>query len=229
METEKQIVKEKEVVHDDWDRYDHRRRYATQGEALGIGIPALTLGGAAVALSLWNRGGGVGGGRGHGTPENVNIVNGGGGGGVAPTSFQAWEKSCDDAIALTNEIWRMRVAGLQDSAASRERDVAEKFSLWKSQVDGDFGLYKTTRDLYDVLNERYAAKFCELDKKVYGMEIANLYQNKIIQMGMDNVLERAVNYTDRKTCKAIYGELVLPSTPEVTGFSSVSCCRNNNA
>ena len=222
METEKQIVKEKEVVHDDWDHCDHRRRYATQGEALGIGIPALALGGIA-ALSLWNRGDLLGGGRGHGTPENVNIVNGGGSS-VAPTSFEAWEKSCDDAIALTNEIWRMRMAGLQDSAASRERDVAEKFSLWKSQVDGDFGLYKTTRDLYDVLNERYAAKFCELDKKVYGMEIANLYQNKIIQMGLDNVFERAVNYTDRKTCKAIYGELVLPNTPEVTGFGSVSCC-----
>lgn len=216
METEKVVEK---VVHDD----DRKRRYATQGEALGVGIPALALGGIA-ALSLWNRGDLLGGGcRGNGTPENVNIVNGGGGG-VAPTSFQAWEKSCDDAIALTNEIWRMRVAGLQDSAATRERDVAEKFSLWKSQVDGDFGLYKTTRDLYDVLNERYAAKFCELDKKVYGMEIANLYQNKIIQMGLDNVLEKAVNYTDRKTCKAIYGELVLPSTPEVTGFGSVSCC-----
>ena len=219
METEKHIIEER---HND----DHRRRYATQGEALGIGIPALALGGLA-ALSLWNQGGLLNGGRksghDHGGPENVNIVNGGGGG-YAPTAFQAWEKGCDEALALTNELWSMRVAGLKGAAAAREIDVQEKFSLWKSQVDGDFALYKTTRDLYDVLNERYAAKFCELDKKVYGMEIANMYQNKIIQMGLDNVLDKSINYTDRKTCKAIYGELVLPSTPTVTGFSSIRPC-----
>ena len=70
--------------------------------------------------------------------------------------------------------------------------------------------------MYDTLNERYAAKFGELDKKVYGMEIANMYQNKIIQMSMENVMDKAVNYTDRKTCKALYGVVGLPSTPTVT-------------
>lgn len=211
METEKHIEK---VVHD-----DNRRRYATQGEALGIGIPALALGGIA-AWSLWNRGGFAGGCRDHETNVNVNTT---------PTAFQAWEKSCGEALALTNTIWKSRVDGLVAAAAAREVDVREKFGLYKSQVDADFSLYKTTRDLYDVLNERYAQKFCELDKKVYGMEIANMYQNKIIQMGMDQVLERSVNYTDRKTCRAIYGELVLPSTPTVTGFGSVGNCNCNQA
>ena len=117
---------------------------------------------------------------------------------------------------------------MREMAAAREKDVNEKFGLYKSQVDGDFGLYKTTRDLYDTLNERYAQKFCELDKKVYGMEIANMYQNKIIQMSMDNVLEKAVNYTDRKTCKALYGVVGLPSTPTVAvleGADSCGCMR----
>jgi hypothetical protein len=114
------------------------------------------------------------------------------------------------------------VALMKEMAAAREKDVNEKFGLYKSQVDGDFGLYKTTRDLYDTLNERYAQKFCELDKKVYGMEIANLYQNKIIQMSMDNVLDKSVNYTDRKTCKALYGVVGLPSTPTVTVFEGAN-------
>lgn len=113
--------------------------------------------------------------------------------------------------------------------AHREIDINEKWQLYKSQVDGDFGNYKVSRDLYDTLNERYSAKFCELGKKVYGMEVANLYQNKIIQMGMDSVLEESMCYTDRKTCRAIYGVVGLPSTPTVSvleGANPYGCnCR----
>lgn len=188
-------VKEKEYVH------DNRHEYASKslaGTALGFGI-------GGTALGLWNavkdeicpRGGGRSG-------------NGGGGG---PTPFEAWQKECADTVALMKEM-----------AAAREIDVREKFGLFKSQVDADFALYKSTRDLYDTLNERYAQKFCELDKKVYGMEIANMYQNKIIQMSMDNVLEKSMNYTDRKTCKALYGVVGLPSTPTVTVLEGADSC-----
>lgn len=176
--------------------HDGGHDYASKGlagTALGFGI-----GGA--ALALWNSG----------------ILGGGCGGGCGagkgtPTAFDAWQKECNDTVDLMKQI-----------AAARETDTAEKFGLFKSQVDADFGLYKTTRDLYDTLNERYAQKFCELDKKVYGMEIANLYQNKIIQMSMDNVLEKAVNYTDKKTCKALYGVVGLPNTPTVTIFEGAN-------
>jgi hypothetical protein len=186
-------VVEKKYVHDDGDKYASK---SLAGTALGFGI-----GGA--ALALWNSGI-LGGGCGGGGGCNSRCNNG-------PTPFEAWQKECQDTVALMKEM-----------AAAREKDVNEKFGLYKSQVDGDFGLYKTTRDLYDTLNERYAQKFCELDKKVYGMEIANLYQNKIIQMSMDNVLDKSVNYTDRKTCKALYGVVGLPSTPTVTVFEGAN-------
>lgn len=215
------------------------------GTALGFGIGGTVLGAAA----LWGRNRGIFGGG--GMPENVNInaLGGFGGAGVAPTAFQAWEKSCDEALALTNTIWGLKVNTMELMYAHRDTDVSEKFSLYKSQVDGDFGnykvsrdlydnmseklnnaafgLYKGQRDLYDTLNERYSEKFCELDKKVYGMEVANLYQNKIIQMGMENVLKESMCYTDRKTCNVIRGQLVLPSTPVVSGFGSF-CCRGSN-
>lgn len=198
MENEMRVEKwkEKEYVHDDNDKYASK---GLAGTALGLGI-----GGA--ALALWN------------SCQNGTGLFGGGCGcnnntrGNAPTAFEAWQKECADTIDLMKQM-----------AQAREIDTAEKFSLYKSQVDGDFGLYKATRDLYDTLNERYAQKFCELDKKVYGMEVANLYQNKIIQMSMDNVLEKAVNYTDRKTCKALYGVVGLPSTPTVTVFEGANC------
>lgn len=100
--------------------------------------------------------------------------------------------------------------------AHRETDVAEKFQLYKSQIDADFGLYKTSRDLYDVLNERYANKFNELDKKVAVLEATRPYQDRLIQCEIDRAFTASINYTDRKTCRAIYGVVGLPSTPTVT-------------
>ena len=70
METESKQIIEKKVYE------DGRRNYATQGEALGIGIPALVLGGAAAASLLFGRGRGLNG----GMPENINIATGGNGG-----------------------------------------------------------------------------------------------------------------------------------------------------
>lgn len=228
MDAEKKEIVEKKVYE------DGKKEYASKGmagTALGFGI-------AGTALGLWgaSRRGNIG----IGMPENVNIntvsdaIVGRNG---APTAFQAWEKGCEEALSLTNTIWGLKVNTQEQMYAHRDTDVSEKFGLWKSQVDGDFGnykvsrdlydnmndklntasfgLYKGQRDLYDTLNERYSAKFCELDKKVYGMEIANMYQNKIIQMGLENVLKDSMCYTDRKTCRAIYGVVGLPSAPTV--------------
>lgn len=232
MEAEvKQIIKEKEYVHN-----DEKKEYASKGlagTALGFGIGGAVLGAAA----LWGRRGGIGG----GMPENVNINTVSdaiaGRSGSAPTAFGAYTHSCEAQLALTNEMWGLKMNTLNLMYQHRDTDVAEKFGLWKSQVDGDFGnykvsrdlydnmndklntaafgLYKGQRDLYDTLNERYAQKFCDIDKKVYGMEIANLYQNKIIQMGLEGILKESMCYTDRKTCRAIYGVVGLPSTPTV--------------
>ena len=206
----------------------HKKNYATKGEALGVGIPALVLGGLAFANQM-NRGGGFGlFGGGNGSPENVNTVTvNGGGSGNAPTPFMAWEKGCEEALALTNAIWRNKVGTMQAMAGAREVDVQEKFGLYKAtrdlyDVQSDkmntmgFGLYKGQRDLYDTLNERYAEKFNALDKKVAVLEATRPYQDKLIQCEIERAFGAAVNYTDKKTCRAIYGVVGLPSTPTVT-------------
>lgn len=206
METEMKQIVEKKIYE------DGKKNYATKGEALGVGIPALVLGGVAAVAALWKRGG-IGG----GTPENVNINTLGESArsGAGPTAFQAWTRGCDDAIALTNTIWGLKVNTQEQMYAHRETDVAEKFGLWKSQVDADFGLYKSQRDLYDTLNERYSAKFNDLDKKVAVLEATRPYQDKLILCEIDKAYTAAVNYTDRKTCRAIYGVVGLPNTPVV--------------
>lgn len=206
----------------------HKKNYATKGEALGVGIPALVLGGLAFANQMSRGGFGLFGGGGNGSPENVNTVTvNGGGSGNAPTPFMAWEKGCEEALALTNEIWGSKVNTMQQMASAREVDVNEKFGLYKATRDlydntqdkmnaMGFGLYKGQRDLYDTLNERYAEKFNALDKKVAVLEATRPYQDKLIQCEIDRAFAAAVNYTDKKTCRAIYGVVGLPSTPTVT-------------
>lgn len=170
----------------------HKKNYATQGEALGVGIPALVLGGLAFANQM-SKGG------------MLNLFGGSSTTSDTPTPFDVWQKECADNIALTNEIWSQKMNTMQTMAQTREVDVREKF-----------GLYKTQRDLYDVLNERYAQKFNDLDRKVAVLEATRPYQDRLIQCDIEKALGTAINYTDKKTCRAIYGVVGLPSTPTVT-------------
>lgn len=212
----------------------HKKNWATKGEALGVGIPALVLGGLAFASQMTRGGFGLFGGGG-GSPENVNTVNVNGGGSGTPSAFMAWEKGCEEALALTNAIWRNKVGTMQAMAGAREVDVQEKFGLYKAtrdlyDVQSDkmntmgFGLYKGQRDLYDTLNERYAEKFNALDKKVAVLEATRPYQDKLIQCEIERAFGAAVNYTDKKTCKMITGAVTLPLTPTITGVTSYSPC-----
>ncbi len=50
------------------------------------------------------------------------------------------------------------------------------------------------------------------------------YQDKLIQCEIDKAFTAGINYTDRKTCKAIYGEVCLPNTPVVTGYVGANQC-----
>lgn len=231
MDLQAKEVVEKKVYEDGKHEYASR---GTGNAGLTLGIIGTALG----AGALWGRGNGLFGLGGSNMPENVNInmtreALGLGNGTTSPTAFQAWEKSCDDAIALTNTIWGLKVGTMEQIGKAREQDVAEKFSLYKSQIDADFGLYKAGRDQFDVLNERLNNKFNELDKKVAVMEAIRPYQDAILKQDISGAFAGAINYTDRKTCRCIYGELVLPSTPTVTGYQSASpfgCnCNRQNA
>lgn len=176
----------------------HKKNYATQGEALGVGIPALVLGGLAFANQM-SKGG------------MLNLFGGSSTTSDTPTPFEVWKKECADNIALTNEIWSQKMNTMQTMAQTREVDVREKF-----------GLYKTQRDLYDVLNERYAQKFNDLDRKVAVLEATRPYQDRLIQCDIEKALGTAINYTDKKTCRAIYGVVGLPNTPTVTVLEGAS-------
>lgn len=132
-----------------------QKNYASKGVAgtsLGLGIAGTALG--LLALGSRGRGFNLFGG-GYSIPENVNInTTMGSGGGLAPTPFQVWEKECEDALKAQADMYNLALSNQYQRFNDRQTLNSELFSTWKSQVDADFGLYKSTRDSFDVVNKR---------------------------------------------------------------------------
>ena len=138
----------------------------------------------------------------------------------SPSAYQAIMKGCDDAVDLTRAFYNGRITELNEAREAREIDVNEKFQIWKSQVDADFGLYKSTRDGFDAL----AARIGDLETKVAVGAAVRPYQDALINCKIDKVADHAAFDLYRRTCRMIEGDIVLPSTPTVTGFQSVRRC-----
>ena len=243
MDMTNEKVIEKKIYEDD----NRKHEYASKGVAgtgLGLGIAGTALG----LLSLGNGRGIFGSFGNNGMPDNVNINTYGGmsTSNTAPTALEVMEKENADEVKLITDMFGLKLDTSNKFYAMRETDVAEKFSMWKGFVEAlnsenrrameaefslyksqtesnaklkdamvqqGFGLYKNQRDSYDVLNEKYAAKFNELDKEVAVLKAIRPYQDRLL-----------MDYTDKKTCTCIRGQLVLPNTPVVNGYGSYSGC-----
>lgn len=141
----------------------------------------------------------------------------------SPSSFQAWEKSCADAVELTKAFYDSRITQLGEARAAREIDIAEKFNLYKGQIDADFGLYKEMRDRDDAI----LARIGNLETQVAVGAAIRPYQDALINCKIDKVADWGAFNLARRTCRMIQGEVVLPNTPTVTGFQSASNCNCN--
>ena len=158
---------------------------------------------------------------GNGCNWNGPYWNGGYGGyWNGPTPFQAWEKSCGDAADLASAFYKGRITNLTERFADRQVINGEMFNLYKSQVDADFGLYKNQRDQFDVL----ATRIGELEKQVAIGAAVRPYQDALIQCDINNARKEAEFDLFRRTCRMIEGDVVLPSTPTVTGYPSARRC-----
>ena len=218
---------EKEVIKEQDKQYASR---ATGNAALTTGIIGTALG----AMSLFG---------------NSKLLNLGGNSSCAPTSFEAWQKACEDRVEAQKGLYDWALAMQANRFNDRQVLNSELFGLYKSQVDADFGLYKSTRDSFDVVTAKHNQDVFNLYKSqrdstdALRQELSDLktqvainaairpYQDKLIQCEIDRVYTAGTNYTDRKTCNVIYGEVVLPSTPTVTGFAGVTpgCCPSSSA
>lgn len=179
----------------------HHKDYASKGlagTALGFGI-------GGTVLSLLNGG--------------WNLLDGGksgkGGSGAAYVN--------DVKAELYNGMWELAYNGAQARRADRELVISELFGLYKSQVDADFQNYKFARDSYDVTAKRIG----DLETQVAVLTAIKPYENKLIQCEIQRVAEHAAFNLATRTCRMISGEVVLPTTPTVTGIASVSACNCN--
>ena len=226
--TDAKVVEKK--IYEEGKKHDDYASKATGNAGLTLGIIGTALGAGAWLLGGNNRSvfGSLGGSN---MPENVNInAYGANASSNQPTALQVMEKECDDEVKLLTDMFGLKLDTANKFYAMRETDIAEKFSmykgatdainaenrramqaefnLYKSQIDSDFGLYKNQRDQYDALQ----AKYSDLDKKVAVMEAITPYKEKLMMA-----------YVNEKTCNKVTGQLVLPSTPVVSGYGSYCC------
>ena len=226
--TDAKVVEKK--IYEEGKKHDDYASKATGNAGLTLGIIGTALGAGAWLLGGNNRS--VFGSLGNGMPDNVNINTYGGmtASNTAPTALEVMEKECADEVKLLPDMFGLKLDTANKFYAMRETDIAEKFGLYKSQVDAinaenrramqaefglyksqvdaDFGLYKNQRDQYDALQ----AKYSDLDKKVAVMEALTPYKEKLMMA-----------YVNEKTCNCLRGQLVLPSTPVISGYGSYCC------
>ena len=159
--------------------------------------------------NMWNNGCG----------ENV--------GNVPYGSLYNERKECQDYIDLTKQYYEGQIATREDLNSKffslYKMGTDNSFSLYKQHVDDSFALYKGQRDTKDDL----LAKISDVEKKVDVMSAIRPYQDALINAKIDNVALVGDFNLARRTCRMIQGELVLPSTPTVTGYPSYTSCNCN--
>lgn len=243
---EKQVEKVKEVPTDGYYGYGRRDVNGKANADLTLGIIGTALGAWALFGNRRSSGllGGLSGSGMGGSNININGLETGLGatGVTAPSAFQAWEKGCEDTLALQKGLYDWALTQQSQRFADRQTLNAELFSVWKGQIDADFGLYKSTRDSFDVMaakqnqdafnlyksqrdaDDSIRKELSDLKAQVAINAAVRPYQDKLIQCEIDKAFTAGINYTDRKTCNVIYGQVVLPNEPTVTGYVGANQC-----
>lgn len=168
--------------------------------ALTTGIIGTSLSGL-LALGALGMGSGIFGGKPNGC---VNVPHG---------ELYNERKETADYIELTKQYYEGQIA----TQAKIDKNF---FDVYKMNVDTSFALYKGQRDTKDEL----VAKIDKLERQVDVMTAVRPYQDALINAKIDNVAMVGDFNLARRTCRMIQGELVLPSTPTVTGYASYSPC-----
>lgn len=132
-------------------------------------------------------------------------------------------KETQDYIDLTKQYYEGQIATQSKIDKNffdlYKMNIDTSFGLYKNHVDDSFALYKGQRDTKDEL----VAKIDKLERQVDVMSAVRPYQDALINAKIDNVALVGDFNLARRTCRMIQGELVLPSTPTVTGYPSFSC------
>ena len=151
----------------------------------------------------------------------------GNGNGLLGGLFCGGSGSCSKNSGITNEeLYIERTQASEYLATTKQyyegmiqnnKAITDAFfDSYKRDVDNSFSLYKSQRDSDDILSKRID----EVDKKVDIMAAIRPYQDALIDKKIDNTALMAQYNLDKRTCRMITGQLVLPSTPTITGYGS---------
>ena len=194
-----------------------KHEYASKAKAnagLTTGIIGTSLAGL-LTLGAMSNGGGLLGGIVGGKPDCQAVPHG---------ELYNERKEQADFVEVTKQFYEGQIATNQKIDKNffdlYKMNVDTSFGLYKNHVDDSFRLYKGQRDQADVI----MAKIADVEKKVDVMAAVRPYQDALINSKIDNVAMVSDFTLARRTCRMIQGELVLPSTPTVTGYASYSPC-----
>lgn len=207
-----QVIEKVKVVPEGYNgagmNYDGGNRRDVNGKANA----GLTLGIIGTALGAWalfgNRRSSVLGGAGGGMlgdgSTNINVLGAtAGSGSGAPTAFQAWEKSCEDTLALQGGLYQWALTQQNQRFEDRERLNSELFGVYidgrnrtdalieKNNTD-HFNLYKYTRDADDDIRKELS----DLKAELAVTKAIRPYQDKLIQCEMEKMFTAGINYSD---------------------------------
>lgn len=133
--------------------------------------------------------------------------------GVTDSDLWLERKECHDYLEMTKQYYEQQLA--------MQAGLNNAFNgLKQYNIDNTFSLYKYTRDSNDAINQRIS----DLTAKVDVMNAIRPYQDALINAKIDNNALIGEFNLARRTCRMITGELVLPSTPTVTGYASYNPC-----
>lgn len=131
--------------------------------------------------------------------------------GMTDADLYIERQQCQNYLDITKQYYEGKLENQQELARLF-------FDAYDRDVKNSFDLYKYSRDNKDELNDKIAA----LSSKVDVMAAIRPYQDALINEKIDrNAILSDFNLM-RRTCRMIQGELVLPSTPTVTGYPSQS-------
>ena len=194
-----------------------KHEYASKAKAnagLTTGIIGTSLAGL-LTLGAMSNGNGLLGGIVGGKPDCSSVPHG---------ELYNERKEQADFVEVTKQFYEGQIATNQKIDKNffdlYKMNVDTSFGLYKNHVDDSFRLYKGQRDQADVI----MAKIADVEKKVDVMAAVRPYQDALINSKIDNVAMVSDFNLARRTCRMIQGELVLPSTPTVTGYASYSPC-----
>lgn len=181
--------------------------YETKQKASSTAKTALGLSIGAIGIELLK--GGLG---------NLGGILGGGSAPVA--AVVAEEANCAMQLANNNAMWQLAYGGQNARFNDRQVLNSELFGLYSQSIAADFEIYKTTRDGFDITNARVS----DLEKEVAVLRATRPYQDALIACEIKNVADVAAYNLERRTCRMITGEVVLPTTSTVSGYPSSTEC-----